>query len=101
MTYGKGKFTGRTDTSGTYVFSYDAQGNLSREDKTVSGILYATQYAYNKDNALTSITYPSGRVITYTRDQAGRVPRSVRPSTAIPRHSRLPSPTYPLERLPD
>jgi RHS repeat-associated protein len=73
VTYGIGKLTGRTDTSGTYIFYYDAQGKMAREDKTVSGILYTTQYAYNKNNALTSITYPSGRTVTYSFDGAGRI----------------------------
>ncbi|OPX99190.1 MAG: putative deoxyribonuclease RhsC [Syntrophorhabdus sp. PtaB.Bin006] len=73
VTYGIGRLTGRTDPSGTYTFSYDAQGNLVREDKTISGVASTTQYVYNKNNALTSVTYPSGRVVTYSFDQAGRI----------------------------
>jgi RHS repeat-associated protein len=73
VTNGKGRLTGRTDSSGTYTFWYDAQGNLNREDKTISSVLYTTQYAYNLDNNLTSITYPTGRAVTYTLDQTGRV----------------------------
>jgi RHS repeat-associated protein len=55
------------------TFSYDARGNLSQEQKSVSGILYTTGYGYNTNNVLTSITYPSGRTVTYTRDAAGRI----------------------------
>jgi len=73
VTYGIGRLTGRVDPSGSYAFFYDANGNLTREDKTVNSILYTTQYTYNNNNILTSITYPSGRVITYTPDQAGRI----------------------------
>ena len=73
VTYGIGRLTGRTDPSGSYTFYYDAHGNLTREDKTINTILYTTQYAYNNNNILTSITYPSGRVITYTPDQIGRI----------------------------
>ena len=73
VTYGKGRLTGRTDPSGAYTFYYDAQGNLNREVKTVSGVSYTTQYGYNKNNALTSITYPSGRVVTYAMDTAQRI----------------------------
>ncbi|OPY67215.1 MAG: putative deoxyribonuclease RhsC [Syntrophorhabdus sp. PtaU1.Bin002] len=73
VTYGIGRLTGRTDPSGTYIFHYDAQGNLVREDKTISGVASTTQYVYNKNNALTSVTYPSGRVVTYSFDQAGRI----------------------------
>ena len=61
VTNGKGRLTGRTDSSGTYTFYYDAQGNLTKEEKTISTVLYTTQYAYNKDNVLTSITYPIGK----------------------------------------
>ncbi len=73
VTNGIGRLTGRIDPSGSYVFYYDSQGNMNREDKTTSGVTYTTQYTYNKDNALTSITYPSGRVVTYSLNTAGRV----------------------------
>ena len=72
VTYGIGRLTGRVDPSGSYTFYYDSQGNLTREDKTIGGILYNTQYTYNNNNILTSVTYPSGRTITYTPDQIGR-----------------------------
>jgi RHS repeat-associated protein len=73
VTYGIGRLTGRTDPSGSYTFYYDANGNLIRENKTIGGILYTTQYTYNNNNMLTSITYPSRRTITYTPDQIGRI----------------------------
>jgi YD repeat-containing protein len=73
VTYGIGRLTGRTDPSGSYTFYYDAHGNLTKEEKTINSILYTTQYAYNNNNILTSITYPSGRTITYTPDQIGRI----------------------------
>ena len=73
VTYGIGRLTGRTDPSGTYTFYYDAHGNLTKEEKTINSILYTTQYTYNNNNIFTSITYPSGRVITYTPDQIGRI----------------------------
>ncbi len=73
VTNGIGRLTGRVDPSGTYTFYYDAQGNLNKEEKTINSILYTTQYAYNKNNFMTSITYPTGRVITYTPDQIGRI----------------------------
>jgi RHS repeat-associated protein len=73
VTYGIGRLTGRIDPSGSYVFYYDVQGNLTREHKTVNSILYRTEYAYNKNNFMTSIMYPTGRTITYTHDQVGRI----------------------------
>jgi RHS repeat-associated protein len=73
VTYGIGRLTGRTDPSGSYTFYYDAHGNLNKEEKTIGSILYTTQYTYNDNNILTSITYPTGRTITYTPDQVGRI----------------------------
>ena len=32
---GIGRLTGRTDSSGSYKFWYDAQGNLTKEEKTI------------------------------------------------------------------
>jgi RHS repeat-associated protein len=73
VTYGAGRLTGRIDASGTYVFFYDARGNMVREDRAIGGIVYSTQYVYNKNGKLTSITYPTGRTITYTMDQTQRI----------------------------
>lgn len=73
VTYGIGRLTGRTDPSGAYTFHYDAQGNMTKEEKTIEGILYTTRYTYNKNNVLTSITYPSGRTVAYSFDGAGRI----------------------------
>jgi RHS repeat-associated protein len=73
VSYGIGWLTGRIDPSGSYTYHYDTQGNLTKEEKEIGSISYATQYAYNKDNILTSITYPSGRRITYTPDQTGKI----------------------------
>lgn len=73
VTFGIGRLTGRVDPSGSYTFYYDANGNLTREDKTINSILYTTQYTYNNNNILTSITYPTGRTITYTLDGTGRI----------------------------
>jgi len=48
VSYGIGRLTGRTDPSGSYVFHYDAQGNLIREEKKVGDIIYRTKYTYTK-----------------------------------------------------
>jgi YD repeat-containing protein len=53
--------------------SYDARGNLVSVDRDINGTNYATGYAYNGADRLIQITYPSGMVIDYTLDAAGRV----------------------------
>jgi RHS repeat-associated protein len=70
---GKGHLTARTDPSGSYAFTYDAWGNLTREDKTILSVGYTTEYAYDQDSQIASITYPSGRVVEFERDAAGRI----------------------------
>ncbi|MFC1824383.1 RHS repeat-associated core domain-containing protein [Thermodesulfobacteriota bacterium] len=74
---GQGRLTGMMDPSGTYTFSYDALGNLIEEQKTISGITYTTQYAYDPTGLLTGMTYPSGRTVSYDLDAAGRVTKVV------------------------
>jgi RHS repeat-associated protein len=70
---GIGRLTGMIDPSGSYSFHYDSQGNLNKEIKQIEGITYTTRYGYNKNNTPVSITYPSGRTITYTMDEIDRV----------------------------
>jgi YD repeat-containing protein len=72
---GKGRLTGMTDPSGTYVYAYDALGNLITEEKTIEGVTYTTQYAYDAAGVLTGMTYPDERSVTYELDTAGRVTR--------------------------
>ena len=69
----KGRLTGMTDPSGTYAYTYDTQGNLIKEEKTIGGVTYETEYTYDSAGVLTGITYPNGRTVNYQLDNAGRV----------------------------
>ncbi len=81
VTNGIGRLTGRKEPDPTnpsnpwtyYTFGYDAQGNMTTETKTIAGASYTTTYAYNANNTLTSITYPSLRTVTYSLDQDQRI----------------------------
>ena len=53
-------------------YDYDHLGNVVRETKIINGKQYVTSYKYNESSELREMVYPSGRVITYHRDQ-GRV----------------------------
>ncbi len=53
-------------------FVYDANKNLSQESLTVAGQTFTTTYGYNANDALSTLTYNSGRVITYSPDAFGR-----------------------------
>jgi RHS repeat-associated protein len=72
-TYGVGRLTGTSDASGSVSYTYDGWGRMVREDRTVLGVVYTTEYEYNDNHDLTAITYPSGRTVTYQYDAAGRV----------------------------
>jgi RHS repeat-associated protein len=75
VSYGVGRLTSTDDPSGTSVFNYDFQGNLVKEEKNIGTIIYTNKYGYNKNNSLTSLTYPSGRTVTYGLDRVGRESR--------------------------
>ncbi len=71
-TYGIGRLTSIIDPSGSYSFTYNPSGFLIAEEKIISNITYTTQYTYDAAGVLTSITYPSGRIVSYHLDQTGR-----------------------------
>lgn len=52
--------------------TYDANKNLTSEKLDVDGLSYQAVYAYNANDVLNKITYPSGQIITYSLDAFGR-----------------------------
>jgi RHS repeat-associated protein len=63
---GKGRLCSMTDASGTTSYEYWPKRQIKKETKTIDNIQYITQYTYDQNGNLKTITYPSGRVITYT-----------------------------------
>ncbi len=70
---GKGRLTGVTDQSGSSALSYDRQGRLTQDLKTIQGRAYTLAYAFDWDGEVTQITLPSGRLVDFTRDPEGRI----------------------------
>ncbi len=73
----KGHLTSLTDQAGTASFTYDILGRLATETRTLIGANNASipktvSYEYNLDGSLYKLHYPSGKVVTYTPDLAGR-----------------------------
>jgi RHS repeat-associated protein len=68
-----GRLITMTDGVGSESYSYDILGNMTQLQKVVSGTTYATGYAYNLTGELTSISYPSGRVVLQSFDTIGRL----------------------------
>jgi YD repeat-containing protein len=67
-----GKLSSLTDQAGTASYSYDVLGRLASETRVISGVSKSMSYSYNLDGSLKTLTNPSGAVITYTPDSAGR-----------------------------
>ncbi len=62
---GKGRLCNMTDASGTTAYEYTAKGQIKKETKVINSVQYVTQYTYDQNGNLKTMTYPSGRVITY------------------------------------
>jgi YD repeat-containing protein len=77
LDHGKGRLTS-VHVAGADVhvaYRYDGRGNLREEERSGSGAgAGTTAYGYDRNDRLTSITYPlSGREVRLTWDAAGRV----------------------------
>lgn len=70
---GRGRLTTVTDASGTTRYDYDGQGNVIEQRTTIGNTTYVTRYEYNRNNALTKVTYPHGAVVEYQRDTSGNI----------------------------
>jgi YD repeat-containing protein len=70
---GIGRLTGIIDASGATLYAYDQKGRVQTETRTVSGSTYVVGYSYDNAGRLSSITYPSGTIVSYTRDSTGRI----------------------------
>ena len=73
----KGKLVSLTDQAGTANYSYDILGRLGLETRTIAGVSKSTGYTYDLGGTIKTLTYPSGRVVTFTPDSAGRLVSAV------------------------
>lgn len=78
--FGQGRLTSITDAStdnsaagsATWLH-YDEFGRIATVEKRIAGIQYDVHYQYDDVDNITSITYPSLRIVEYNRDLLGRV----------------------------
>ncbi|MBU1986079.1 MAG: RHS domain-containing protein, partial [Proteobacteria bacterium] len=69
-----GRLTQIVDEEGTTSFAYDDAGRLVSETRIIGSTSHVTGYNYNAATGeLAAITYPSGLVVGYSRDAAGRI----------------------------
>ena len=59
-----------TDAGGSESLSYDKMGREWGEQRTTNTVTKTTGYTYNLDGSLATLTYPSGRTITYAYNGA-------------------------------
>ncbi len=70
---GIGRLTSIGDQSGSTAFVFDALGRVPSDTQVVSGQSYVMGYTYDAAGHVLTETYPSGRIVTYTRDALGRI----------------------------
>ena len=60
-----GRRSSMADAAGTESWTYDPLGRVASDQRTTNGVTKATAYSYYLDGSLNTLTYPSGRVMTY------------------------------------
>jgi RHS repeat-associated protein len=74
IAYSTGRLTSvSSSVSATSYTEFDAMGRVKQSQQTTADQNYPMSYTYNIAGAMTSETYPSGRVVTTGYDNAGRL----------------------------
>ncbi|MBT2117486.1 DUF2778 domain-containing protein [Dyella sp. LX-66] len=71
--YPIGRLTRVVEANVTTIYCYDVRGNVVRKSQTQGTQTDVVAYTYTLADRLATLTYPSGVVVTYTRDLVGRV----------------------------
>jgi RHS repeat-associated protein len=71
--YALGRLTSMADGVGSETYSYNNLGEMTQLQKVIGTTTYTTGYAYNLAGELSSITYPSTRVVQQSFDTIGRL----------------------------
>jgi RHS repeat-associated protein len=83
--------TGMSDATGQAAWSFDTEGRTLTERRTInisgvttSAITKSLNYSYNLDSSLASLTYPTGHVVIYAYNTAGRTTSVTSPNGTNP-----------------
>lgn len=68
-----GRKTRMVDNTGSEKYTYDRLGQVTQLQKVISGTTYTAGYGYNSASEVTSVTYPSGRIVQQSYDAIGRL----------------------------
>lgn len=72
-TYGKGRLTRWTDGTGSTAYTINADGSIASQVTTIDGLQYTFTWQHDGAGRRISLTYPTGLVVSYGYDSAGRV----------------------------
>jgi RHS repeat-associated protein len=74
LTNGKGRLTSVSSSVSTYQYnSYDVLGRVIEAEQVQGSRSYTLSFAYDLSGHVTSMTYPSGNVVSYNYDTGGRL----------------------------
>jgi RHS repeat-associated protein len=75
VSYPTGRMTRTLDASGGTTYCYDWRGNVIKKAQTMSARnrSLSVEYSYTLADRLKTITYPSGVLVSYTRNPLGQV----------------------------
>lgn len=73
FTYDKRNLIKMTDQSGITTYKYDAKGRMIKKVDTIESIAYTTEYSYDAVGNISTMTYSSGKIVTYSYDNTNRV----------------------------
>jgi RHS repeat-associated protein len=96
--FGIGRLTSLTDPAGRLDRSYDERGHVVEETRVSGAVTLRTRFVYDGAGHLLRVTYPSGTVVSYQRDAAGRVTDVLRGATNLASNLRY-QPFGPLSVL--
>lgn len=57
--------TSMANGSASMTYAYDSSNRMTSKSETIAGKAYTTGYTYNANDMITTISYPTGRNITY------------------------------------
>ncbi|HSB97888.1 MAG TPA: RHS repeat-associated core domain-containing protein, partial [Spongiibacteraceae bacterium] len=71
--YHMGRLSYISQADGFVIQTYDANGNITGKGDWLSTASDGNNYVYDNANRVIQITYPSGRIVTYTRNALGQI----------------------------
>ena len=82
--FGIGRTATMVDPSGSTTYRYERRGFVVSEARKIVGKSFAQDYSYDPNGNRASITYPDGRVVSYTYDFADRPQSATHSGTMTP-----------------